>query len=128
MGKKAARITLTSRQRAVLEPLARSRTAPQRLVERSRIVLMSCEGRGNEDQAAELGIDRQRVRRWRHRWAAAGAALATAESEGATGKDLEKLILGVLADEGRSGAPAKFRARVSAEDTGSADGGGHAER
>ena len=50
MGKNAAKITLTSRQSGVLEPLARSRTAPQRLVERCRIVLMSAEGRDNEDQ------------------------------------------------------------------------------
>lgn len=115
MGKKAARITLTSRQSAVLEPLARARTAPQRLVERSRIVLMSAEGRDNEDQAEELGIDRQRVRRWRSRWASASAALAAAEEDGATEKDLEKLILAVLADDERSGAPATFTPEQVAE-------------
>lgn len=108
MGKKAARITLTLKQRAVLEPLPRARMAPQRLVERCRIVLMSAEGRDNEDQADELGVDRQRVRRWRTRWARASAGLATAEAAGATGKDLEKLILAVLADDERSGAPATF--------------------
>ena len=108
MGKKAARITLTSRQRAVLEPLARARTAPQGLVERCRIVLMSTEGRDNENQAEELGIDRQRVRRWRTRWAKASGALAAAEVDGATDKDLEELILAVLADDERSGAPATF--------------------
>ncbi len=82
--------------------------APQRLVERARIVLMSAEGRDNEDQAEELGIDRQRVRRWRYRWATASASLVAAERDGATDKDLEKLILGVLADDERSGAPATF--------------------
>ena len=108
MGKKAARITLTARQRAVLEPLARARMAPQRLVERCRIVLMSAEGRDNEDLAEELGIDRQRVRRWRSRWARGASALATAERDGATDKDLEKLILALLADDGRSGTPPKL--------------------
>lgn len=108
MGKKAARVTLTSKQRAVLEPLARARTAPQRLVERCRIVLLSAEGRDNEDQAAELDVDRQRVRRWRTRWAKASAALAAAEEDSATDKDLERLILAVLADFERSGAPATF--------------------
>lgn len=108
MGKKAAEITLTSRQRAVLEPLARARTAPQRLVERCRIVLMSAEGQHNEGQAAELGVDRQRVRRWRTRWAKASASLSAAEADGATDKDLEKLILAVLADDERSGAPPTF--------------------
>ena len=110
MAFKAARITLTSRQRAILEPLARSRTAPQRLVERARVVLMSGAGRTNEEQAEELGVDRQRVRRWRSRWARASATLASAEDEGAKDRDLEKLILGVLVDAERSGAPAKFTA------------------
>lgn len=108
MGNKAAEITLSPRQRAVLEPLARARTAPQRVVERCRIVLMSAEGRNNEDQAEVLGVDRQRVRRWRRRWAKAAADLAVAEKDGATDKDLEKLILAVLADDERSGAPPTF--------------------
>lgn len=108
MGKNAVKVILTSRQSAVLEPLARSRTAPQRLVERCRIVLMSAEGRDNEDQGEELGVDRQRIRRWRGRWASACCALSLAEKEGATDEDLEKLILAVLADDARSGTPAKF--------------------
>jgi hypothetical protein len=78
------------------------------LVERCRIVLMSAEGRDNEDQGEELGVDRQRVRRWRGRWASASSALSSAENEAATDKDLEKLILAVLADDARSGTPAKF--------------------
>ena len=101
MGKNAAKITLTSRQSGVLEPLARSRTAPQRLVERCRIVLMSAEGRDNEDQGEELGVDRQRVRRWRGRWASASGALSSAENEGASDKDLDVL--------GRSSEPLKQR-------------------
>ena len=92
----------------MLEPLARARTAPQRLVERCRIVLLSATGRDNEDLAKELGVDRQRVRRWRTRWANASDASAGAEADGATDKDLEKLILAVLADNERSGAPATF--------------------
>ena len=108
MGKRSITIVVTPRQRAVLEPLTRARLAPQRLVERCRIVLTSAEGRSNQGQADELGVDRQRVRRWRHRWAGASAALVAAETEGATDKDLEKLILGVLVDDDRSGAPPKF--------------------
>ena len=110
MRKKAAKVTLTARQRAVLEPWARARTAPQRLVERCRIVLMSAEGRNNEEQAEVLGVDRQRVRRWRWRWSKASEALAVAENEGASDKDLEKLISEILADDGRSGTPPKFSA------------------
>ncbi len=108
MGTPSITVTVTIRERQILEPLARAKTAPQRLVERCRIVLLSAEGRANEAQADELGIDRQRVRRWRHRWARARPALAAAEQRAASDKDLEKLILGILMDEDRCGAPPKF--------------------
>ena len=108
MGKQSVAVTVTTRERGLLEPLARAKTAPQRVVERCRIILLSAEGWGNEAQAAELGIDRQRVRRWRHRWAKARPALAAAEKRAASDKDLEKLILGILADDDRCGAPPKF--------------------
>ena len=109
MGKRSVAVEVTRKQRAVLEPLTRAKRAPQRLVERCRIVLMSAAGRNNEDQGDELGVDRQRVRRWRHRWAGASAALVAAEEEGATDQDLEQLILRVLGDDDRSGTPPKFR-------------------
>ena len=108
MGKRSVGVVVTPKQRAVLEPLTRAKLAPQRLVERCRIVLMSAAGRNNEDQGNELGVDRQRVRRWRHRWARASAALVAAEDDGATDQDLEQLILRVLGDDDRSGAPPKF--------------------
>lgn len=108
MGMSSVAVAVTPRQREVLEALIRTKLAAQQLVERCRVVLMSAEGRTNEDQADELGVDRQRVRRWRHRWARATESLAAAEEEGATGKDFERLIIGVLMDEARSGAPAKF--------------------
>jgi putative transposase len=108
MGKRSVAVVVTAKQRAVLEPLTRAKVAAQQLVERCRIILMSAAGRNNEDQADELGVDRQRVRRWRHRWAAASTALVCAEDEGASDKDLQKLILDVLQDDDRSGAPPKF--------------------
>lgn len=107
MAGRSVAVVVRARQRSVLEGFARSKTAPQRLVERARIVLQSAEGRLNKDQAKQLGIDRQRVRRWRRRWARAYERLATAELE-ATDKDLEKLVVDVLMDEHRSGGPAKF--------------------
>jgi hypothetical protein len=108
VGKQSVTVTVTTRQRGILEPLARAKAAPQRLVERCRIVLLSAERRTNDAQADELGIDRQRVRRWRHRWARARPALAAAEKREASDRDLEKLIIGILMDEDRSGAPPKF--------------------
>lgn len=108
LGKQPVAVTVTTREREILEPLARAKAAPQRLVERCRIVLLSAAGWGNEDQADDLGIDRQCVRRWRRRWAKARPALVAAETRGASDRDLEKLIVGILTDDDRCGAPPKF--------------------
>lgn len=108
MGKQPVTVTVTTREREILEPLARAKAAPQRLVERCRIVLLSAAGWGNEDQADDLGIDRQCVRRWRRRWAKGRPALVAAETRGASDRDLEKLIVGILTDDDRCGAPPKF--------------------
>lgn len=108
MGTPSVTVTVTASERRLLEPLSRAKTAPQRLVERCRIVLLSAEGWANETQADELGIDRQCVRRWRHRWARARPALGAAEQREASAKDLEKLIIGILSDDDRCGAPPKF--------------------
>lgn len=108
MRKQAVEVTVTTKERLLLEPLSRAKAAPQRLVERCRIVLLSAEGLENQAQADELGIDRQRVRRWRRRWAKARPALAAAQKRGASTKDLEKLVIGILMDDDRPGAPPKF--------------------
>lgn len=108
MAGRSVPVVVTDRQRVVLERLARSKTAPQRLVERARIVLMSAKGQLNFEQGAKLGVDRQRVRRWRHRWSAARDRLAAAEEHEATDKDLDKLVIGMLSDNQRSGVPPKF--------------------
>jgi hypothetical protein len=69
---------------------------------------MSAEVRPNLEQAETLGVDRQRVRRWRGRWAAAQERLAAAEAKGVDDKDLKALVLGVLRDEHRNGGVTKF--------------------
>lgn len=108
MAGKAPIVLLSTRQRMVLERLVRTRKLEVRLAERCRIVLGSAEARTNLELADELGVDRQRVRRWRRRFAAAHAALAAAEAEGASDEHLEVLVLDVLSDEDRSGAPPTF--------------------
>jgi hypothetical protein len=40
VGKQSVAVTVTTRERGPLEPLARARTAPQRVVERCRIILL----------------------------------------------------------------------------------------
>jgi putative transposase len=92
----------------VLEALLRAKSTPQQLAERCRIILKSAEGECNLHQAASMGVDRQRVRRWRGRWTGAEKRLAAAEAEGATDKDLKAMIVGVLSDAPRCGGPPKF--------------------
>ena len=66
----AVAITLTEEERARLTTWARSRTAPVRLAARAKIVLLAAAGRTNREIAAELGIERTIVGRWRNRFAA----------------------------------------------------------
>ena len=110
MSKRSVEIAVTPRQQVLLKRITRSKKAAQQLVERCRVVLLSAAGLHNEAQGDKLGVDRQRVRRWRHRWARAMASLLAAEAAGASDQDLEKLIIGVLTDVTRSGAPARFSA------------------
>ncbi len=108
---RAPEVTLSTRQRAILERWRRNKAdTPARLVERSTIILLSSEGVSNEEQGRRLGVDRQRVRRWRTRWVSKEDRLAAAEREGASDKDLASLLRDVLADDPRPGGPATFTA------------------
>ena len=109
-GTRSMAISLSTRQRELLECLARSKKASQQLMERCRTVLLSAAGGLNEAQAQQLGVDRQRVWRWRRRWAAEMQGLSAAEDAGASDGDLQQRIVQVLSDGTRSGAPAKFSA------------------
>ena len=88
--RRACEITLTDEDRTILERWSRSRSTEARLVERARIVLLAAEGRENKDIAAELGITRATVARWRDRFAARG-------------------IAGIQKDAPRGGRPPKTR-------------------
>lgn len=101
-------VIVTPRQKQLLESITRTKLAAQQLVERCHIVLMSAAGRDNNAQARELGVDRQRVRRWRRRWVKGREGLDAAEKNGASDKDFEKLVLRLLGDNARSGAPPTF--------------------
>lgn len=110
MARNAPTIVLQPQTRDVLERLKRSRTLPQHFAERVRIILMSADGSLCSAQAAQLGVDAQRVRRWRTRWARQAGRLAKAIAGGANGAALEKLVLEMLSDNYRSGVKPKFSA------------------
>lgn len=109
-GPKPQAVTLTERQRALLERLARRQTSPAALVRRARIVLRAVEGERNERMARELGCAREQVRVWRGRWVEASERLAALEESGACERELMAAVAAALADRPRSGRPPTFTA------------------
>ncbi len=103
-------ITVTARQQRVVEEIVRRETSTQQQARRAKVILAAAAGMNNEQVARHLGVTDDTVRTWRGRWAAAAEALLAAEAEGGAGDDraLETVIRGVLADEPRPGAPARF--------------------
>ncbi|MGC8487071.1 MAG: IS630 family transposase [Clostridia bacterium] len=87
-GRPVAPLTLTAEERATLETWARRRQTGQALALRARIVLRCAEGVSNQAVAAELGISRPMVGKWRQRF-------VTDRLQG-------------LADAPRSGAPRRI--------------------
>ena len=108
---RAAEITVSARQQAILEKWTRNRAGTAYcLIERSQVILMSAEGVSNSEQGRRLNVDRQRVRRWRTRWAENEKQLRAAEEERVSDKDLTELILSLLTDHQRPGTPSTFTA------------------
>src|SRR2546427_11017467 len=66
----ASRIPAAPPVRSRLERLARSATAPRRLVDRACIVLAAAAGQSNAKIARTLGFTEKTVRKWRGRFAA----------------------------------------------------------
>jgi transposase len=65
-----AAVELTDDERARLEAWTRRRTSAQALALRSRIVLRAADGLNNTEIAAELGVHRNMVAKWRSRFVA----------------------------------------------------------
>lgn len=65
-------VELNSEQRTALERLARQRSAPARVVERARIVLLAAEGLENKQIARRMGVTPEKAARWRDRFLAGG--------------------------------------------------------
>ena len=65
----AASIELTEKERESLKALSRGKKVSVRLAERSQIVLLAAQGIENIAIAAQLRMTRQKVARWRDRYA-----------------------------------------------------------
>src|SRR5262249_52373704 len=70
----APKIELAESQQEELHRLSLSRTTEVRLAIRAKMILMAAEGKQDQQIAAELGIARQSVARWRARFIKAGVA------------------------------------------------------
>jgi transposase len=104
----AAKVVITERQQAVLLELSKSRTESRLVVQRATIVLRSFDGRLNEEIAAEVGLGRHQVGKWRRRWQEAWDELAALECR--EPRKLREAIYEVFRDAPRCGAPATFTA------------------
>lgn len=77
MWKAAEPLKINGEQRRALERMVRSRTAPQRVVLRARIVLAAARGKPNRVIAQELNVSRPTVLQWRARFATGGVEALT---------------------------------------------------
>ena len=109
MSGKAAKIVLTEEQQSILERLHRSRTAPQRLVQRANIILLAFTGVSNVGIALEVGLGRKQVGLWRRRWQQSFDALVAIECR-ETQAELRRAIENVLSDAPRTGSTGTFTA------------------
>src|ERR1700691_836357 len=72
MPRVAPAVSLDPTMKAALDQLVRSSSAPQGLVQRSRIVLAAAAGRTNQQIAGELGLPEVTVSKWRRGFASQG--------------------------------------------------------
>ena len=100
----APTIVLSKEEHRTLEKWASTRSTSVRLRERARIVLMAAEGMTNKAIAAQLGMDTNKVGRWRSRVATEGAAcIAKERPRGANPRGQEHRGAGAIAEPNHRG-------------------------
>lgn len=92
MGCAARVLVLSGAEREILERLVRTRSTPQHIASRARMILLASEGLKICEIAARLGVWRKTVSTWRARWLS-GSGVPVLER---------------LSDVPRSGAPARI--------------------
>jgi len=109
MSGKAAKITITEKQNAILQQIIRSTTAPQRLVQRARLIVLAFGGMFNGAISSSIGLRRKQIGLWRRRWKQSFNALVAIECRESQAA-LRRAIKDVLSDAPRSGSSGKFTA------------------
>jgi putative transposase len=107
-GPRPASITLSERQRSLLEHLRRCQTTSVRLARRVAVLLALADDPCLERVASGLRLTRVSVRLWRDRWLDAADRLRVAEADGRSEPELLGLIEAALDDAPRPGGPATF--------------------
>jgi putative transposase len=103
-------LQVTEKQNSILQSILRRATTPQNIALRANIIRAGTEyGRRNTQIGRDLNCHAQTVSTWRQRWLDAGQRLIEVE-EVVCEKDLEAVIIEVLSDQPRAGAPPKFSA------------------
>ena len=102
MSGKAAKIRLTEKQHTILQQIVCSTTAPQRLVQRARLIVLAFDGMFNRVIANAIGLQRKQVGLWRRRWKQSFDALVAIECRESQAA-LRRAIEEVLSDAPRSG-------------------------
>jgi transposase len=108
-GRVPSPISLSAKERELLDQIIRATTSPQREVVRARIILECDAGLRNRRVAEKLQVSQKTVRLWRDRFSEAAEALAEMESKGDV-KALRTRVHELLSDAHRCGAPPKFSA------------------
>ncbi len=105
---KAPTLLLSEKQQQILESMRKGTHMPLHFIERATIILMAADGISNSQIALDTGMGRNKVKKWRIRWAQASVETNKVENENS--KALRSRIEFVLNDEQRPGAPAIFTA------------------
>ena len=108
-GPKPEKVDISQKQDQVLRKLIKRPSTRQQTAQRARIVRQSARDIRLQHIADDEKVTVNTVKKWRGRWQEAATYLAEIEAEG-TNKELEAAIKSILADQPRSGAPAKFTA------------------
>jgi putative transposase len=114
-GPRPTPLVLSARQQAILEQLTRRHTSSQALVRRAQIILAAANGANNSQIAQRFTLHRETVRIWRARWLSETARLDATEAASPDTTALTSLVLELLADCPRPGAPDTFTAEQVVE-------------
>ena len=104
--KKATPIELSEKERIILTENAVGTHKPQHMKIRSKIILLSSEGKTNNAIEREMDVNSETVKIWRDRYGSQKEELKRTEAE--SPYKMRSLIERTLSDAQRPGAPAKF--------------------